>query len=146
MVQIINREALEERFGSWPSFHDAEIYAVRLDSGQQSNGRPSIELDIHLFAIDGVREGGRFNFVRHTLATLRFEGVEEVELCELGPQNTLYELSLQDLGPRAPDAARTQVTLPASNGLDGSFRCEDVIVLGWIPFEPGPHSVYSADR
>jgi hypothetical protein len=57
-VHILNREELEERFGDWPSFHDAEVLAVRLDSGQRANAQPSIELDIHVFAVDGARPDG----------------------------------------------------------------------------------------
>jgi hypothetical protein len=33
-VQVLNSEALIERFGEWPSFQDAEVYGLRLDSGQ----------------------------------------------------------------------------------------------------------------
>lgn len=32
-VEVLNHEAPTERFGEWPSFHDAEIYGLRLDSG-----------------------------------------------------------------------------------------------------------------
>ena len=58
MIRIFNREELEERFGEWPSFHDSEVQALRLDSGQRGNGKPSIEMDIHLFDVDGVLPNG----------------------------------------------------------------------------------------
>jgi Immunity protein 50 len=140
VLRIINRESLEERFGCWPSFHDAEILAVRLDSGQVSSGPQSVELDIHVFGVDGVLPDGRSNFVLHTLATLRFERVEAVELDGFGPQNVLDELVFEDLGPGW--TARLGVALPSNNGLSGSFRCEQIIVIGAEPFEPGPRSVY----
>jgi hypothetical protein len=142
VLYVFNREALEERFGSWPSFHDAEVLAMRLDSGQRTDGKPSVELDIHVFDIDGVLPDGHLNFVRHTLATLRFEGAEAVELDGFGPQNVLDELVLEDLGSKAPGAARVGVSLPSTNGLGGTFRCEHAIVLNASDFEPGPHSVY----
>jgi hypothetical protein len=145
VLQIINREALEGRFGSWPSFHDAEVYAVRLDSGQSSAGRTSLELEIHVFAVEGTKPDGRYNVVKHTLVTLRFEGIEAVELDGFGPQNVLADLLIEDLGPGFASAARISVSLPSNNGLSGSFRSEDVVVLGVAPFEPGPHSVYHAD-
>lgn len=141
MREIINREALEERFGSWPSFHDAEVYAVRLDSGQRSTGRTSLELDIHLFAVEGTKPGGRYNFVKHTLITLRFDGIEAVELDGFGPQNVLDDLLIEDRG-----SGRIAVSLPSNNGLSGSLRCEEVVVLGVAPFEPGSRSVYHADE
>ena len=102
MVDIINREALEERFGDWPSFHDAEVQAVRLDSGQRMDRKPSVELDIHTFATDGVRPDGHLNSIRHTLVTLGFEGAESIALDGFGPQNVLFDLVLEDLGNDAP--------------------------------------------
>ena len=146
VVQIVNREAVEERFGSWPSFHDAEVYAVRLDSGQRSTGSTSLELDIHVFAVEGAKPDGQYNFARHTLVTVCFEGVEAVELNGFGPQNVLDDLLIEDLGHGFATAARISVSLPSNNGLGGGFRCEHVTVLSAVPFEPGPRSVYRAAR
>ena len=53
-VDDFNEAALVERFGDWPSFHDAEIYGLRLDSGQRADGVRWLELDVHVFAADGV--------------------------------------------------------------------------------------------
>jgi hypothetical protein len=141
VLRIINRETLEERFGNWPSFHDAEIYAVRLDSGQLRATQPRLELDIHLFGVHGNQADGRLNFVLHTLVTLRFEGIEAVELDGFGPQNVLDDLILEYL-PQPAAPARIAVSLPSNNGLGGSFRCEHVTVIAIDPFEPGPRSVY----
>jgi hypothetical protein len=143
MVQILNADALEARFGSWPSFHDAEVLGMRLDSGQRSDGRVRLELDVHLFAVDGQLVDGRFNFVLHTAVTLEFVGVENVELDGFGPQNVLFDLVLKDLDVGASSAARVQVELPSSNGLGGAFCCETVAVVAVGPYAPGPHSVYS---
>jgi hypothetical protein len=143
MVRILNSDALESRFGSWPSFHDAEILGVRLDSGQRSDGRVRIELDIHVFAVGGQLEDGRFNFAHHTVATLEFAGVEDVALDGFGPQNVLFDLVLRDVDVAVPSVARVEVELPSSNGLGGAFRCEEVTVLAAEPYTPGPHSVYS---
>jgi hypothetical protein len=142
VIYIFNREELEERFGGWPSFHDSEVQAVRLDSGQRTDGKPTVELEVHLFDVDGVLPTGQLNFVRHTLTTLRFVGAEATELDGFGPQNVLDDLVFEDLGSNAPGASRMLVSLPSNNGLCGSFRCENAIVLSASDFEPGPHSVY----
>jgi hypothetical protein len=142
MVEVFNHEALEERFGHWPSFHDAEIQAVRLDSGQQNDVGPNLELDVHVFDVQPSVEGSGLNFVSHSLVTMRFDGVEAVELDGFGPQNVLDELVIKDLGPAAVGAAKISVSLPSNNGLGGSFRCEEVTVLAVAEFEPGPRSVY----
>lgn len=142
VVRVLNSELLESRFGEWPAFHDAEVLSVRLDSGQRSDGVARLELDVHVFGVDGLRPNGRLNFVLHTVATLQFEGIEDVELDGFGPQNVLFDLVLRDFGGGGPSLAQVQVELPSSNGLGGSFRCRDVIVLSADPYEPGPHSVY----
>jgi hypothetical protein len=79
-VDIINGRALIEWFGEWPSFHDAEALALRLDSGQRANGIAGLQLDVHLFAVDGRLPNGSLNFVNHTVATLEFEEIEDLEL------------------------------------------------------------------
>src|SRR4051794_8099122 len=107
VTTVISREALEERFGEWPSFHDAEIQAVRMDSGQRSSGRPSIQIDIHVFR---WRDAGEPRFFDHTLVTFRFEGVTEVEMTRFGHQNVLMDLAFEDAGPGWRD--RTRVRLP----------------------------------
>jgi Immunity protein 50 len=143
VLQISNSEALESRFGAWPSFHDAEVLGVRLDSGDRSDGRPRLELDIHVFAVEGQRPDGGFNFVDHTIATLEFTGIDDIRLDGFGPQNVLDDLVLHDLGPRALTAAAIQVELSSNNGLGGAFRCEEMTVLAAEPYVPGVHSVYS---
>lgn len=143
VVRVVNAEALESRFGEWPSFHDAEVLALRLDSGQRSDGVVRLELDVHVFAIDGQLPDGSLNFVLHTVVTLQFEGVEAAELDGFGPQSVLFDLVLRDVAIGASHA-RIQVELLSSNGLGGSFRCRDVILPAVEPHEPGAHSVYGA--
>jgi hypothetical protein len=139
-VEVINREALTERFGEWPSFDDAEIYALRLDSGQLSDGIVRLQLDVHVFAVDGRLANGRLNFVNHTLVTLEFDEVEALEMDGFGPQNVLDDLVLEEVHLAA--GRQVQVTLPSNNGLEATFRCRSVTVLDAVPHEPGEHSVY----
>ena len=139
-VEIVNRDALVERFGDWPSIHDAEVYGVRLDSGQRTDGKVRLQLDVHVFAGDGLLPDGRVNVVNHTLVTLEFEDVEDIELDGFGPQNVLFDLELEEV--ELASGRQLRVTLPASNGMDASFRCRTLSVLDAVPFEPGEHSVY----
>lgn len=137
---VIAADALIERFGEWPSFHDAEVLALRLDSGQRSNTAASLELDIHLFAVDGQLADGGLNFVKHTMATLQFEEIEAVKLDGFGPQNVLDDLVLEEVNVAA--GRQIHVELQSSNGLTATFRCRQVLIVAVEPFEPGPRSVY----
>lgn len=139
MTDVLNSEALIARFGRWPSFHDAEVLAVRLDSGQLTDGRSAIELDIHLFEVDGARPDGSMNYTHHTLATLRFEDTAEVEIADFGPQNVLDDL----LTEAADSTGRTRVTLPSNNGLSAGFTYQRLRIVAVEPFTPGPRSVYN---
>jgi hypothetical protein len=140
-MKVINREVLTERFaGKWPSFHDAEVYGLRLDSGQRSDGVVRLELDLHVFDVDGTLPDGRLNVTTHTLVTLEFEEVEMVELDGFGPQNVLDDLVLEEVDFAA--GRQVKVTLPTNNGLGGCFRCRQVIVATAAAFEPGQRSVY----
>lgn len=139
-MKITNGEALVERFGAWPSFHDAEVYGLSLDSGQRLDGRTRLRLDVHVFAVDGRLSDRKFNFENHTLVTLEFEEVEDVKLEGFGPQNVLDDLLLETVG--LASGRQVRVSMPASNGMTGSFRCRDVTVIDAVPFEPGEHSVY----
>jgi hypothetical protein len=139
-MDVINSEALTERFGGWPSFHDAEIYGVRLDSGERSDGLVRLELDVHLFAADGQFPDGRVQWVNHTLATLEFEEIEALQIDGFGPQNVLDDLLLDEVHRAA--GRQIQVTLPSNNGLGGTFRCRSMTVLHAADFVPGPRSGY----
>lgn len=78
MIRVLNAEVLEFRFGSWPSFHDAEVLALRLDSGQRPDGRARLELDVHVLAQEGTGPDGQPNVVDHSLVILGFAGVENL--------------------------------------------------------------------
>jgi hypothetical protein len=87
-----------------------------------------------------VLPNGQMNWVNHTVATLEFERVESLRLDGFGPQNVLFDLELKDVNTGS--GTQIQVTLPSSNGLDGSFRCESIAVIGVEEHDPGPYSVY----
>jgi hypothetical protein len=140
-VPWINGEALKDRFGGeWPSFHDAEIYGLRLDTGQRRDGVPRLQLDVHVFDLQGTAPERGSRFTTHTLVTFEFEDVEFVELDGFARQNVLDGMYLEKVhcgfGPEL------EVKLIANTGLQGGFRCRYAIVVEVQPFEPGEHSVY----
>lgn len=139
-VEVTNAQALVELFGGWPSFHDAEVYNVSLDSGQRLDGCARLRLDVHVFETERPPSGDAVRFLNHSLVTLEFDEIEAVELDGFGPQNVLDDLVLEEVNLAA--GKQIQVSMPASNGLAGSFRCRAVTVLETAPFQPGEHSVY----
>lgn len=139
MELIRNTERLIAQLGAWPDFHDAEVLAARLDCGQGSGGRPSLELDIHVFTVaqGGGEQSAGYAFENHTLVTLRFEEIDALELEDFGPQNVLFSLDVQ-----RDSTGRLTVDLPSSNGMTAVFTAASASVAAAEPFTPGPHSVY----
>ena len=46
-IEIENGHLLTDRFGRWPSFHDAEVVRARFERAGED--APFMECDIHLF-------------------------------------------------------------------------------------------------
>ena len=126
---IANAEAVVSAFGSWPSFHDAEVHRATLDRGS-GDERPSITLVVHAFASDGaVDEKGYCRVVTSVLVTLKCRDVSASELRDLGPQNVVSSL---DFEPTAEGEVR--VTLGPCYGLSGSLVCKQVVVESVVPW------------
>lgn len=142
-MDIQNREALIERFGEWPSFHDAEVYAARFESGQLSDGVPRLQLDIHLFQWEANTPDGRSVFANHTLATIEFADLAVLDFKWFGRQNVLADLTIEEsVDPEDRDSPPLLVSFPSSYGMDAEIRCSSISVLRVRPFSPGEYSVY----
>lgn len=133
---LANAEALAAHFGGWPSFHDCEVRAVRLDAGSPGDDPVRLELDVHMFALDSVLDdAGHWRRVDEALVTLVFEDVDDVELSAFGPQNVLFDLEVEE-SPGA-GGSRLLVSMPSSNGLQGEFACRRASVARVEPLAPG---------
>jgi Immunity protein 50 len=133
--RIHNSEALTSVFGTWPSFHDAEVVAVRLDRSGMSG--PEMEADIHVFEMTPeVTPEGFYRLRNHTLVTLLFTGIEGLSMDDFNQQNVLSDLVLKDTSERQPDVLEWEVVFAASFGLAAKFLCEAISVLRAEPFQP----------
>jgi len=140
-AHVLGGETLTEHFGHWPSFHDAEVQSLHLDSGQRTDGRSTLTAEIHLFEpTSEVDDGGSFVIRDHALVTLLFIDLSDVDLKWFAFQNVLDGLWIEE-GP-ASHGKRLRVDLPSNHNLEGRFECAEVQLTDLVPFEPGPHSVY----
>ena len=121
---VRNGTSLVELFGYWPSFHDAEIHRAELDRGGTDRS-PSVTLTIHVFDCDDtIDENGYYRIRVSVLATLRFDGVDDLQLFDLGTQNVINALAID----AHPDN-RSMITLAPCYGLSGTFTCESAEVV-----------------
>jgi Immunity protein 50 len=133
--RIDNAAALTDVFGRWPSFHDAEIHALRLDRG--ANEPPSLEADVHVFEMTPeVTPDGFYVLKNHTLVTLRFAGIDQLELEGFNQQNVLADLVLRDISLRQLAVLKWEVEFDSSFGVGARFLCERISVLSALPFGP----------
>ena len=144
--RIDNASVLVAVFGYWPSFHDAEVLAIRLDRSGVSGG-PELEADIHVFEMTStVTPDGLYELRHHTLVTLRFEGVDELSLEGFNNQNALMGLQIEDISSRQLELLKWEVTFDAAFGLDASFLCRGIAVASAKPFNPSRSRPQSSPR
>ena len=135
-ARITNSAALVDVFGCWPSFHDAEVLAIRLDRSGASGG-PELEADVHVFEMTStVMPAGFYELRHHTLVTLRFEGVDELSLEGFNNQNALMGLLIEDISSRPQELLKCEVTFDAAYGVDASFLSRGIAVVSAKPFNP----------
>jgi hypothetical protein len=123
-------------FGSWPSFHDAEVLWFRLDRRAHGEGcyGPTLEALVHAFEMTSeVGADGYYVLRHHTLVHLRFLDAVELRLDGFNSQNALMGLTLTDLRDRQTERVRWAVHFDSAFGVDASFQCSAVEVVSVVP-------------
>jgi hypothetical protein len=124
-VVVGNLDTVVQRFGRWPSFHDAEIVRIVLD-------REGVVLDLQIKVALTLAEAdtaGYFKLEKPTLVTLRFAGVDELEIGDFNQQNVIGDLAFDTAG------TRIKVTIWPTFGLGGSLSCERIEVIEVVPLD-----------
>lgn len=133
---IKGSEKLTRIYGGWPSFHDAEVVDLYYWRGQvkpgdwdDSNVFPVLTIKIHIFIESPTSQ--------HTLATLRFEDVDDFKMEGFNHQNAILGLliSIQErgtftTGERLPPYL--VVEIQRAFGMSASFRCFKIEVVDAI--------------
>ena len=146
---IAGSQQLVDVFGYWPSFHDAEVMRFSLDrSGSGEMPGPTAEAVIHVFEMTPeVGPGGTYVLKNHSLVTLRFYAVVELEVQGFGEQNALWGLQIINIAERQLERVRFDIQFQGSYGMDAGFQCYSVEVLSVEPYGeegasppiPGPY-------
>lgn len=125
-MMIENEELLTNRFGRWPSFHDAEI--VRAKFERQGDDAPYLECDIHVFEMTPeVDATGHYVLKNHTLVTIRFADIDLEDFTGWNHQNVLWNLVIASV---EEDSDRPiQVELPSTYGCYARLKCRSVKVI-----------------
>jgi hypothetical protein len=131
---IAGSQKLIEAHGGWPSFHDAEVIELHFWRGYMNpkanwddrNVLPTLTAKIHIMIERPT--------TLHTLATLRFEDVDEFRMEGFNHQNAIYGLLIRiqesdklTKGEALPPYMEVQ--FQAASGMDASFRCSRIEVI-----------------
>ncbi len=115
-------EELITWFGSWPSFHDAEVLGIDLCRSGSSKVR------IHTWEMTAnIGADGYYILRKHVLVTFTFEDISNLQLEGFGPQNVISGLALQ----RQDDGY--ELSMSPCYGVSGYIRSKQVRVS----FKPG---------
>jgi len=130
---IAGSEKLTRIYGGWPSFHDAEVIELQHWRGQMKPGdwddskvMPMLTAKIHIFIESPTSQ--------HTLATLRFEDVDDYKMEGFNHQNAILGLSItvQDRGEFESGESLPPylvVEFQPAFGMSASFRCLRIEVV-----------------
>ena len=128
-------EKLTRIFGSWPTFHDAEVHRIALE--RDSSEGPTLECVIHVFTMTSdVAPSGHYVLTNHTLVTLRLTEVSLLGMAWFNRQNVLEDLIITGIDPAKHDGRRFLVELITLYGVGATVECKRVIVA-----DVQPHTV-----
>ena len=137
MEGIDGASSLTAIFGRWPTFHDAAVLRFQLSRGGPDEVGPSIEADVHVFEMTPeVAPSGHYVLRHHTLVTLRFGGMESLELAGFNNQNALMRLDIEDIRGQQLEGLNYRVSFDPAFGLSAGFLCRTIKVLGARPWDP----------
>lgn len=134
---ITGADQLVERFGCWPSFHDAEVILLTLH--RHGDNGPIAEMVVHTWLMtDKVDERGYYLLKKHTLVRFVFEGLTTNELSGFNRQNVLFGLELAPETVEGKQAFR--ITIDPSYGLGGTLICGRLLVAEVTPCDERGHT------
>ena len=105
-------------FGSWPTFHDAEMYTVLID-----RDGPTITIR---FLLNELREDGGCSRAN---ITLQWHEVEELSLLGIDKENWLYQLGIKRGG------VLVDTEIIPNKGTGGTLRAKRVEVIDFQPLQ-----------
>jgi Immunity protein 50 len=138
-IKIGNKNLLTDRFGYWPSFHDAEILRARFE--RDGPDAPWMECDIHVFEMTSeVDSAGHYVLKKHTLVTLRFCDIGLEEFKWWNHQNAISSLHIGSFeNPSKYDRQdwTIGVVIGSSYGCESKLVCTEVKVISVDDFNEG---------
>jgi hypothetical protein len=133
VAKIQNIHLLEDVFGCFPSFHDAEVLRIVLDRGD-GGVLPTLEAHIYVFEMTSEIKDGKYILKNRSLVTFQFVEIDELSLEGFNHQNVLSALSINNISDQQSESLKFEVHFGGIFGVDVRFRCRDVKIAAVEPF------------
>ena len=122
IANISGAKTLIDWYGSWPTFHDAEIMELFLNR----HGKSWIKIHTWLMTQE-LEPDGKFVLEKHCVVTFDLENVNDIELCAFNQQNVISGLEVE------PAEDGIKVILEPCYGLTGYIEAGRIALM----FSPG---------
>lgn len=132
---IHNEEKIIERFGHWPTFHDAEIRKAELISIKDNYSK--LELEFYVYELtDETNENGIFKTKNNTVATILFDGVRIDQWKWSSDLDTIFELKMNKVSGKDQNIYAYEVEMPSVVGGEYGlwFSCKNITVKNAVDY------------
>ncbi len=130
-----NESAVEDAFGYWPSFHDAEVHWLRLEryfKEELGYSESAVEFLIHCWEMTKeVDAKGYYILHKHHLVRFRFEGLGESNLSGFNHQNAVFGIII--CMAEGDGLKKIKVEFEPAHGLSGYFTAASGRVVSVTP-------------
>jgi hypothetical protein len=133
MTKIENKHLLEDIFGHFPSFHDAEVLRIELNR-EDIRTLPTFEAQIHIFEATSEVKDGQYVLRHHNIVTFRFLEIDELTVKGFNNQNVLSDLTINDISDQQLEWLNFDVHFDGIFGTDIRFKCGSVKIVSVQPF------------
>jgi hypothetical protein len=136
--EILNRAQFDAVFGSWSSFHDARLAAVRFTA--EGDDAPSAELDLDLPTAYERQSDGSMRPVGVHRVTLQLRRAAQLRVTDFLDANWVGELKLGHVDPalHAGRSIRVSVEAIAGAGCELDLVCDAIAVVAITPQDQPP--------
>ena len=129
--RIVNHEVVIQRFGYWPSFHDAEVLKVTFEAHPGYRATVTFLIETSEF-INELDANGRYKQFNNCQIELNFTGIRGIYFEDFSHQNVIFDLKFKEVGEVI------ECSFDSSVGLVASITAEEACVLNLTPIEPEP--------
>jgi hypothetical protein len=134
-LNIPGGEKVVKIFDRWPTFRNAEVKWLHLDSLDAQGGPgPVLEMAVHCFDMTNeLGPTGNYVLRNHTLVLFRFREIMELHLKDFGRLNTINGLDIVPESDPEWDHPYFRVTVEPAMGMSATFHAVYPEVISAVP-------------